>query len=114
MISQHRKLARALFPSFKEKKILYSGEVLRVVCYQNTKDTKHHTRVAVVVSKKMYVSIVSRNLFKRRVFSVMALLVHSIDRQEYNQWVIFPTKEVSTISYEMIRNDLNICRGKIS
>lgn len=105
MLPKERKLTRKLFPRHTDANIPWNGVVLRIRCYKkNSLDTK--PRFAVVVSKKQYKTTASRNLLKRRIFSVIHNNLALFDKFRFGVYVIFPKIPAENITYDAIAQDI--------
>ncbi len=104
MLPKKQKLTRAKFPTHHDKKVIWNGTALRVCCYK--KDQHAEPRFAVVVSKKQYKTIVARNLFKRRVFSVLEKHTPLFLSFQFGRYVFFPKFEVEKITPAAIKEDI--------
>lgn len=105
MLPKKLKLSREQFPKHFERKITWSGDSLRVHCHKGEGDTK--PSFAVVVSKKQYRTIVARNLFKRRVFSVIEKKYPALLHFQFDRYVIFPKYETEKITPSLIKADID-------
>jgi ribonuclease P protein component len=105
MLPKGRKLTRKLFPRHTDASVLWNGTVLRVRCY--VKETPEAPpRFAVVVSKKQYKTTASRNLLKRRIFSLVRTNLPLFDKFRFGKYVLFPKIPVESISYDALAQDI--------
>jgi ribonuclease P protein component len=105
MLPRERLISRKLFPRHTDASVLWNGAVLRIRCYP--KGTPEATpRFAVVVSKKQYKTTPSRNLLKRRVFSLVQKNLLLFDKSRFGRYVIFPKTPVEGISYTTLAQDI--------
>jgi ribonuclease P protein component len=105
MLPRERLISRKLFPRHTDASVLWNGTVLRIRCY--VKETPEALpRFAVVVSKKQYKTTVSRNLLKRRVFSLIQNNLSVIDKFRFGKYVLFPKIPVESISYDALAQDI--------
>jgi len=79
--------------------------VLRIRCYAKEKP-EAPPLFAVVVLKKQYKTTASRNILKRRVFSVIHNNLSIIDKFRFGKYVIFPKTSVENISYDALAQDI--------
>lgn len=105
MLPRERTLTRKLFPHHTDANVLWNGNVLRVRCYMK-RSPEITPRFAVVVSKKQYKTVVERNLFKRRVLSVLRAELPVFDRLRFGVCVLYPKSPVANISYNDIVADI--------
>lgn len=103
MLNISRKISRKEFPPFNAPSILWKGEVLkfRVIKKKNDK-----AQFAIILSKKMYQTKPSRNLFKRRVFSELRLHLHKLDTNPHGYFVISPVIHTEKITFISIKKDI--------
>jgi ribonuclease P protein component len=105
MLPRERLISRKLFPRHTDANVLWNGTVLRIRCY--VKETPEALpRFAVVVSKKQYKTSASRNLLKRRVFSLIQNNLLVIDKFRFGKYIIFPKAPVEGISYDVLAQDI--------
>ena len=105
MLPRTRTLTRKLFPRHTDANVLWNGKMLRIRCYVK-RSPESTPRFAVVVSKKQYKTVVERNLFKRRVLSVIRLELPVFDRLRFGTYVIFPMLPVANIPHKGIVADI--------
>lgn len=105
MLPRERTLTRKLFPRHTDANVLWNGAVLRIRCYVKRKP-EDIPRFAVVVSKKQYKTTASRNLLKRRVFSLVHENLPLFDKFRFEKYVIFPKVPVEGISYDTLTQDI--------
>lgn len=104
MFPKKQRIPRDLFPKYSDTKNTWHGIALRV-CFYNRNNTSTH--FSVVVSKKQYKTIVSRNLFKRRVLSELAILKQAILLGRFDKYIIYPKNSVETIDIKTIKADIH-------
>lgn len=104
MFSKKQRIPRELFPKYTVPKNTWNGVYLRI-CFYNRIDTRTH--FSVVVSKKQYKTIVSRNIFKRRVLSELEKHKHSIDSGGFDKYIIYPKGGIVKIEQKNIEQDIN-------
>ena len=103
MFPKKQRITRELFPKYSDTKNTWNGIVLRV-CFYKRKDPS--TLFSVVVSKKQYKTIVSRNQFKRRVLSELQRFSHKTSFAGFDKYVIYPKVGVENILHKAIRADI--------
>jgi ribonuclease P protein component len=105
MLPRERLISRKLFPRHTDANVLWNGTVLRIRCYKKT-TPEVLPRFAVVISKKQYKTTASRNLLKRRVFSLIHMNLSTLDKFRFEKYVIFPKASVDAISYDALVEDI--------
>ena len=113
MLPQQRKIKRSEFPSFQDKKVQFNGVVLRVQCYERLTSTSP-SLFSVIVPKKKYKTVSVRNLFKRRVFSIIEMNITSFDKTRFGKFVISPLVAVDDVSFVAIKEDIKSFVSKLS
>ncbi len=93
-----------MFPKYSDPKNTWNGVVLRI-CFFKRKDLR--TRYLVVVSKKQYKTIVSRNLFKRRVLSEFEKFKEETCVGGFDKYIVYPKNGVEKIEYKIIERDIH-------
>lgn len=104
MLPKKHKIIRADFPTHKDKKFLWTGNVLRIQSYRG--EIKDNVQFAVVVAKKQSKSAVERNMFKRSVYFALAEALSLLKRSSHKTHVIFPKKHIAEISKTEILRDI--------
>ncbi len=103
MFSKKQRISRELFPKYSDPKNTWNGVCVRI-CFYKRKDIR--TRFSVVVSKKQYKTIVSRNLFKRRVLCVFEKFNESTLLGKFDKYIIYPKNSIEIIEYKNIQEDI--------
>lgn len=104
MLSGERRISRADFPNPLLRAFEWRGEVIRVRAIRNNGQI---AQFAVISPKKTYRTKITRNRFKRRVFSVLSQKLNDFDQLKFGQYLIFPNKNTSIISYNEIVTDFD-------
>lgn len=103
MLPVSRKINREDFPTPNIPTLQWTGEVLRI---RTVKKQSPKARVAVIAAKKHYRTKVTRNRFKRRVFSVIKEHLHKLDTNPHGFFLIFPVIHTQKIPFSAIKKDL--------
>ena len=103
MFSKKQRIPRELFPKYSDTKNTWNGVGLRV-CFYKRRDL--NTRFSVVVSKKQYKTIVSRNLFKRRVLSEFEKFKQITLLGSFDKYIIYPKNPIESVGYKTIESDV--------
>lgn len=104
MFPKKQRIPRDLFPKHGDTKNTWHGTALRV-CFYNRNSVS--TRFSVVVSKKQYKTIVSRNLFKRRVLSEFEVFKQATLLGRFDKYIIYPKNSVETVDIKTIKTDIH-------
>jgi ribonuclease P protein component len=105
MLPIARKISRDDFPHPNTPTLQWTGEVLRV---RVVKKENSIARFAIIAAKKHYRTKITRNRFKRRVFSVIKEHLHKLDTNPHGFFLIFPVIHTQKITFSAIKKDLEI------
>lgn len=105
MLPISRKISREDFPTQNTPTLQWTGEVLRI---RIIKKQSPHARFAVIAAKKHYRTKITRNRFKRRVFSVIKEYLHKLDSNPHGFFLIFPVIHTQKIPFSAIKKDFEM------
>lgn len=103
MLSSLRRIQRADFPDSRLPSFQWTGKVLRI---RASHKQNKIARVAIIAAKKYYRTKITRNVFKRRVFSVIEKELPKLDTTPFGFFIIFPTVHTQDITFAAIASDI--------
>ena len=104
MLSRSRRISRVDFPNPRIPSYQWTGSVLRIrAIHKNSPKA----RVAIVAAKKYYRTKITRNVFKRRVFSVLQKELSLLDNTPFGFFLIFPIIHTQDITFAAIASDID-------
>jgi ribonuclease P protein component len=103
MLPSSRRIQRAAFPDSRIPAVKWTGKVLRIQAVQK-KGTR--ARIAIIAAKKYYRTKITRNIFKRRVFSVVEKELPKLDTTPFGFFIIFPVIHTQDITFAAIASDI--------
>jgi ribonuclease P protein component len=77
--------------------------VLRIRAIRKKGD---RARVAIIAAKKYYRTKITRNIFKRRVFSVLQKELPKLDTTLFGFFLVFPVVHTQDITFAAIASDI--------
>lgn len=104
MLSSIRRIQRADFPDSRLPSFQWTGKVLRI---RAIKKSGPMARVAIIAAKKFYRTKITRNVFKRRVFSTLFPLLPNLDSTPFGFFIIFPVVHTQDITFAAIASDIH-------
>lgn len=103
MLSSSRRIQRANFPDMRLPYFQWNGKVLRI---RAIKKKSGPARIAIIAAKKYYRTKITRNVFKRRVFSVLSKYLPILDMSAFGYFLIFPVVHTQDITFASIASDI--------
>ncbi|HXK37774.1 MAG TPA: hypothetical protein VJ579_01785 [Candidatus Paceibacterota bacterium] len=103
MLSSLRRIQRADFPDSRLPSFQWTGKVLRVRAIHKRGE---RARIAIIAAKKYYRTKITRNVFKRRVFSLLRDELPKLDTTPFGFFLVFPVVHTQDITFAAIASDL--------
>lgn len=104
MLSSSRRIQRSDFPDSRLPSFQWTGKVLRIRAIQK-KSPK--ARIAIIAAKKYYRTKITRNVFKRRVFSLFQKELPKLDTTRFGFFLVFPVIHTRDITFAVIASDIS-------
>jgi ribonuclease P protein component len=103
MLSSSRRIQRADFPDSRLPSFQWTGKVLRIRAIHKKSAV---ARIAIIAAKKYYRTKITRNVFKRRVFSVLKNELPKLDTTPFGFFIVFPVVHTQDITFAAIASDI--------
>lgn len=103
MLSSTRRIQRGDFPDSRLPSFQWTGKVLRIRAIHKK---GVFARIAIIAAKKYYRTKITRNVFKRRVFSVLKKELPKLDTTPFGFFIVFPVVHTQDITFAAIASDI--------
>lgn len=104
MLSRKNKIIRADLSGKKLPFSLWAGKVIKI---RFSLLPLSSSKFAIVTSKKTYTTKPNRNLFKRRLFSLIKQHLHKIELGPHGYFLFFPLIHISKINQLSLKEDVD-------